>query len=111
MTLGYSIIRRGSFGDLTYRIVDVTLDNAYAAGGYTLDPKQMGFGTNGQIVFALVSGGGADGFILEWDETATKLKARDASGGVGAATPEVANALAGLNGVKVRLFAVGVGHG
>lgn len=111
MALGYTIIRRGSFGDLSYRIADVTLDNAYAAGGYVLNPQQMGFGTNGSIVFALISGGGADGFILEWDETTAKLKARDSSGGVGAVTPEVANNLAALNNVKVRVFALGIGHG
>jgi len=111
MALTYSVVRRGSIGDLNYRIVDVTLDAAYAAGGYALSPQQMGFGSNGSILFVLISGGGADGFLTEWDETNTRLKVRDSSGGVGAATPEVANALAGLNGVKVRVFALGVGHG
>jgi hypothetical protein len=111
VALGYSIVRRGTFGDLAYRIVDITLDAAYAAGGYSLTPQSMGFGSNGTILFVLVSGGGPDGFFAEWDETGAKLKFRDASGGVGAATPEVANNLAGLNAVKVRVMALGIGHG
>jgi hypothetical protein len=109
VALTYSIKRRGSIGDLNYRIVDVTLDAAYAAGGYTLSPQQMGFGTNGTVFFVLC--GMADGFLTEWDEAASKLKVRDASGGVGAASPETANNLAGLNGLVVRLFALGIGHG
>jgi hypothetical protein len=111
MALGYQVIRRGSFGDLNYRIVDITMDAAYPTGGYILSPQQMGFGSNGSIVFGLVSGGGADGFLTEWDETTARLRIRDASGGVGAATPEVAANLAGLNAVKVRVFALGIGHG
>jgi hypothetical protein len=109
VALTYSIKRRGSIGDLNYRIVDVTLDAAYAAGGYTLSPQQMGFGSNGTVFFVLC--GMVDGFLTEWDEAASKLKVRDASGGVGAASPETANNLAGLNGLVVRLFALGIGHG
>lgn len=109
MALAYSIIRRAAIGDMAIRIVDITLDAAYAAGGYTLTPQNMGFGSNGTILFLLA--GPVDGFLTEWDETASKLKVRDASGGVGAATPETANNLAGLNGTKVRVMAFGIGHG
>jgi len=110
MALGYAVRRRGSFGDLNYRIVDVTLDAAYAAGGYTLSPKDMGFGTNGVIVFVLPSPT-ADGFHMEFDEATGKFKVRDSSGTVGAATPEAAGNLAALNGIVVRMMAMGVGHG
>jgi hypothetical protein len=110
MALGYAVRRRGSFGDLNYRIVDVTLDGAYAAGGYTLVPKDMGFGTNGVLVFVIPSPS-ADGFLTEFDEATSKLKIRDSSGGVGAATPEAATNLAALTGIVVRMMAMGVGHG
>lgn len=109
MALAYSVKRRGSIGDLNYRIVDVTLDAAYAAGGYTLSPQFLGFGSNGTVVFVL--SGPADGFLTEYDEATGKLKVRDVSSGVGVAAIEVANALAGLSGVVVRIFALGVGHG
>ena len=111
MALTYSIKRRGSAGDLAFRVVDITLDANYAAGGYTLTPQLMGFGSNGSVVFALVGGGGRAGFFMEYDQVNNKLIVRDFSGGVGAASPEVANALAGLNGVVVRVLAFGVGHG
>jgi hypothetical protein len=109
MAITCAVRRRFAAGDLSVRIVDVTLDNAYSAGGYTLAPKDMGFGTNGQIVFVL--GGPCDGFLTEWDEAASKLKVRDSSGTAGTATPEVANSLAALNGTVVRLMALGIGQG
>ena len=109
MALAYSIKRRGSVGDLNYRIVDVTLDNAYAAGGYALSPQFLGFGSNGTILFVLA--GLADGFLTEFDEATGKLKVRDYSTAADTAAREVTNALAGLNGLVVRLLAFGVGHG
>lgn len=110
MALSYSIVRRGSFGDLNYRIVDVTLGAGdYLAGGYVLDPQKMGFGSNGTVFFIL--SGPIDGFLTEWDEVANKLKIRDVSSAVGVAAVETANALAALNGAKVRIFALGIGHG
>src|SRR6516165_11339243 len=102
MTLGYAVKRRFSVGDLTARIVDVTLDASYAAGGYTLTPQQMGFGLNG-VLYLVLPTPCADGFLTEWDEAASKLKIRDSSGAAGAATPEVANNLAGLATVTVRV--------
>lgn len=107
MALAYTVRRRGSVGDMSYRIVDVTLDNAYAAGGYTLDTKQCGFGTNGQILYGV--GGVSNGFLLEI--SAGKLLVRDASGAAGVATPEVANNLAALNALvsRVMLFGIGIG--
>lgn len=111
MALAYSIKRRGSAGDLSFRVVDITLDSAYAAGGYALDAKSMGFGQNGAILFVLLSGAGRGGFLAEYDHSARKLLVRDASGGVGAASPEVANNLAGLNGIVLRALVFGDGQG
>lgn len=110
MALGYAIKHRfPSAGNLNIRVVDVTLDAAYLAGGYALDTQKMGFGSNGSIVFALA--GPADGFLTEYDEATGKLKLRDVSSAVGVAAIEVANALAALNGVVVRVLAYGIGHG
>lgn len=109
MALGYSIKRRDAFGGTMIRIVDVTLDAAYAAGGYTLDTQKMGFGSNGTVLFVLA--GLADGFLTEYDEATGKLKIRDYSTAADAAAREVTNALAALNGLVVRLIAYGIGHG
>lgn len=110
MALAYSIKRRGQSGDFQFRLVDITLDNAYAAGGYALSAQQMGLGLNG-VILAVIGLGVKAGFLTEWDQVNLKLMVRDASGGVGAATPEVANALAGLNGLVTRVFVIGVGTG
>lgn len=110
MALAYTIRHRfPSAGNLNIRVVDVTLDAAYAAGGYSLDTQKMGFGSNGTIVFVL--SGPADGFLTEYDEQTGKLKLRDVSSAVGVAAIEVANGLAALNGLIVRLLAYGTGHG
>jgi hypothetical protein len=112
MALAYSIVDRGAFGDLAVRIVDITLDNAYVAGGWTLDPRAMGFGTNGTIFGVIPMTN--PGFILDFvpaTSAAAKLRARDASGAVGVATPEIANALAAANGLVVRCLVLGKGHG
>ena len=111
MALTYSIKRRGSVGDLNYRIVDITLGvGDYLAGGYVLSPQQMGFGSNGTVFF-VVSPGVRGGYLFEWDQVNSKLMIRDSSGAVGVADPETANALAALNGLVVRLLAFGIGHG
>lgn len=105
----YSIVDRGSFGDLNVRIVDFTLDASYAAGGYPLTAQGLGFGTNG-VIYGVIPMT-HPGFIMDYDPSAKKLRVRDASGGVGAATPEAANNLAGLNGLVVRCLVLGKGHG
>jgi hypothetical protein len=109
MALGYSIIGRGSIGDIFIRIVDITLDAAYAAGGYTLSTLLSGLGTNGQILAIGVTG--IPGFIAEFVPSTGKLRIRDASGAAGVATPEVANNLAALNGLVVRAVIYGRGQG
>lgn len=107
MALGYGRVKNSDDGQVWTRIIDFTLDAAYAAGGYVLDPKQLGFGVNGTIlgVIPMVSAG----FIPEFVPATGALRIRDASGGVGAVTPEVANALAALNGLVIRCFVIGRG--
>lgn len=107
MALGYVIRGRGVMGDLFARVVDFTLDAAYAAGGYSLSAGSMGFGANGVILGVIPMSN--PGFITDFDPATGKLKIRDASGGVGAATPEAANALAALNGLVVRALVIGRG--
>lgn len=107
MALAYNIRGRGSLGDMWVKTVDITLDAAYAAGGYTLDTRLVGLGSSG-VIFGVIAMSNP-GFILDWDPAASKLRVRDASGGVGAATPEVANALAGLNGLVIRCLILGKG--
>jgi hypothetical protein len=110
MALGYAVRDRGAFGDLFTRLVDITFDASYAAGGYTLDAKQCGFGTNGQILMA-TTGGTSGGFFLEVSPATGKLIVRDASGAAGAVSPEVPNNAAALNGVVARVMLFGKGQG
>jgi hypothetical protein len=110
MALAYNVVGRGSIGDLFVRVVDITLDAAYAAGGYTLSTLSAGFGTNGTVL-AIIPCGVLPGFLPEFVPATGKLRIRDASGGVGAATPEVANNLAGLNGLVLRAVVLGRGQG
>ena len=108
MALTYTRVKNSDLGQLWVRLVDVAPANGdYAAGGYVLDPKQLGFGINGVILGAipLVS----NGFLLEFVPATSALRIRDMSGGVGAATPEVANGLAALNGLTFRLLVLGRG--
>lgn len=107
MALGYSIVGRGAFGDLWFKIVDFTLDNAYAAGGYSIDPKSVGLGGNGVVLGVIPMSN--PGFIVDYNQATGKLRIRDASGAVGAATPEAANNLAALNGLVVRALVIGKG--
>lgn len=111
MALAYTIRRRGSAGDLAYRVVDVTLDNNYPAGGWVLSPQSMGFGSTGDIVFALLTG--RSGYALVYDHTSDKLRAYQGDNANAAAAPgvELAGASAALNGVVVRILAFGDGHG
>jgi hypothetical protein len=107
MALGYNIIARGAIGDLWFKVVDLTLDSAYAAGGYTLSPGSLGLGANGVVLGVIPMSN--PGFITDFNQATGKLRIRDASGGVGAATPEAANNLAALNGLVVRCLVLGRG--
>lgn len=109
MALTYSVKKRLQAGELSIRVVDVTLDAAYAAGGYVLSAQQMGFGLNGQIFLVLASARG--GFFFDWDQVNSKLLVRDATGAAGAASPEVGNANANINALVVRVIAFGNGQG
>lgn len=109
MALSYNVVNRGAFGDLFFRVVDITLDNAYAAGGWQLSAAGLGFGSNG-VVFGVVPFGDATGRIPSWDRTANKLLIRDASGAANAATPEITT-LTQMNTVVLRVLAFGKGQG
>jgi len=104
------IVDRGSAGDLNFRVVDVTLDGNYPAGGYPLAPKDLGFGLNGLIYLVDSAMSKTGGWTLGWDYTAGKLQVFDASGAANAAGHEAAAATV-LTGVVARIFAMGKGHG
>lgn len=106
----YNKVARGVWpaGQLWARIVDFVADAAYPTGGYVIDPRQVGIGVNG-VVLGVIPMGASGGFFAEYVPGTTALRIRDASGGVGAASPEVAANLAALNGVTFRLLVLGLG--
>jgi hypothetical protein len=104
------IVDRGAAGDLFFRVVDVTFDGSYPAGGYALTPQQMGLGTNGVVFLVLGAISKTAGWLLGWDYTNNKLQVFDGSGVASAAQHEVAAATS-LTGVVARIFVMGKGQG
>ncbi len=109
MALAYAIRGRGSIGDLAIRVVDITLDNAYAGGGWTIAPSGVGLGTSG-VILAVIPTGSEQGRLLEWDQVNGKLQVRDASGAANAASPEITT-LTQMDTMVARLVVIGQGSG
>lgn len=105
-----SVVARGAAGDLFFRVVDVTLDGSYPAGGYPLAAKDLGFGTNGTIVFIDADVSKTGLWTVAWDYTNGKLQVIDGSGAANAAGHEVI-ATTVLTGVVARVMAWGRGQG
>jgi hypothetical protein len=110
MAASAAIVDRGAAGDLFTRIVDITLDGSYPAGGYPLTAQQLGLGTNGVILFVDGTGSKTGGWIVAWDYTNGKLQVFDGSGAANVAMHEVAAATV-LTGVVARLLVWGKGQG
>lgn len=111
MAAATAIVDRGAAGDLFFRIVDITLDNSYPAGGYPLTAAQLGLGANGVIYLVdpcTVSKTG--GWLVGWDFTNSKLQVFDGSGVASAVMHEIAAATS-LAAVVVRAFVCGKGQG
>jgi hypothetical protein len=105
-----TVVDRGAAGDLFFRLVDVTLDASYPAGGYPLAAKDLGFGTNGAVFFVDSPMSKTGGWLIGWDYTNGKLQVFDSSGAAGAATVQLTGGQS-LTGVVVRLFCMGKGQG
>lgn len=108
MALGYNIVGRGAVGDMWLKIVDLTFDASYAAGGYALSAKSLGLGTNG-VILAVIPVGSRGGFFADYNQGTGALMVRDASGTAGAASPEVPNNAAAISGVVQRCLVLGKG--
>lgn len=109
----FVIKRRGNFGELSMRIVDVTLNNNYDAGGWAVTAKQLGFGLSGEID-ALIGGDMIlDGYYLGYDRTNKKLMVRQGDNDNISDSPgiELAGASSVMNAKVARLVFVGRGHG
>lgn len=109
MALAYAIRGRGSIGDLAIRVVDITFDNAYAAGGWVLTPAGVGLGASG-VILAVIPTGAEAGRTLEWDQINGKLMVRDASGAANAASPEITT-LTQMDTIVARVVVIGQGSG
>lgn len=110
MAAAAQIVDRGAAGDMFLRVVDVTLDANYPAGGYALTPQQLGFGANGQIMFMDANYSKTGGWETAWDYTNGKLQVFDSSGAAGAPSTQVAGGTV-LTGVVARVMAWGKGQG
>jgi hypothetical protein len=109
MALAYAIRGRGSIGDLAVRVVDITLDNAYPAGGWAISPQGVGLGLQG-VVLGVIPMGTEQGRLLEFDQANGKLQVRDGSGAANAANPEITTATQ-MDTMVARVMVVGQGSG
>lgn len=80
-------------------LLDVTLDNSYPTGGWSLTPASIGWKG---FFYAAAVDGTVGGFFFQYDRTNSKLKAYWCAGS-GAAATEVSNLSAALNALVVRL--------
>jgi hypothetical protein len=103
-----AIKKRMQAGDLQIRVVDITLDNSYPAGGWALTPQQLGLGLNGVVWFVLLPE--LNGFSYEWDYVNNKLVSKW-GGGANAANANYTTAGAAQNGFVVRAMVFGTGAG
>jgi hypothetical protein len=113
MSISTSIVRRETLGGTSFRLVDVTLDNSYPSpGGWAVTPQQLGFGVNGRILMVWADAI-QDGYLIMWDEAASKIKVFQGDNTNAAAAPgvELTNASAVMNNKVLRLCAFGDGHG
>lgn len=96
-----SLGRGGRTRKLT--LTRITLDNAYAAGGYALTAANLGL--RGRIDGVVP--GGVPGFVISWNQATKKLQAYKTGAAVSTALAEAANSEAGLNGLIVTVAAFG----
>ena len=109
MALGFNVVDRGAAGDLFFRVVDVTLDNAYAGGGWAITPQQCGFGANG-VIFGVTPLNDI-GYMIGYNRTTGKLLVRDSSAAANTPAAEISAAATGINGTVARLLIWGKGQG
>ena len=100
---------RDAWGQFEVRIVDITLDANYAAGGYTITPQQAGFGANGVILFAILPE--IAGYALEWIPATQKMMVKQGGAAVSNPAAEVPNNSAAINGLIPRCLFLGYGNG
>lgn len=98
-------------GNFAVRRVKITLDNAYATGGYALTNSHLGFATDATISAVVLETPVVDGYLLTWNRATGKLQAWVGDNAAAAAGPfaELANASAALNNkvVYALVFAKG----
>jgi hypothetical protein len=110
MAASAAVVDRGAAGDLFTRVVDVTLDSSYPAGGYPLTAQQLGLGVNGVVMFVDAAMSKSGGWIVAWDYTNGKLQVFDGSGAANAVAHEVI-ATTVLTGIVARIMVWGKGQG
>lgn len=59
-------------GLVRMRAARITLDNSYATGGESVTAGDLGLQ---EIKFAIISGGGDDGYVVTWSNSALKFSA------------------------------------
>lgn len=107
MAATFSITKQGVLGDLQYRVVNATLDNSYATGGYAIATGNIDM-TPEHIVFSAVSLS-SGGYVGRVDVATKKLVVYYGDNNNAADGPliEVANGASAQNGEVLQLFLLG----
>src|SRR5262245_22378863 len=105
MALTFTTIQRINIqksGGMRFAVIDITLDNAYATGGWAITPANLGL----TAITAMVPAGtqvAAAGTVFGWDPSAGKLLAFKSN--TAALFQEIA--AADLNTRVARFFVIG----
>src|SRR5579872_5897776 len=91
----------GPTNNLRWRTFDITLDNSYPTGGYSITPSLLGFSQ----VRAVIVNSHTGGYVYEYDIVNQKLKAYRQTAATGALV-EVPNTTS-LTGIIVHIFVIG----
>lgn len=105
------VVRSRDASSKARRIVDITLVDNYATGGWALAPQDVGLGRTG--VIDRVVADPVDGYLIRWDATNQKLVVFQGDNTNAAAAPgiQLPNASAAMAGKVIRVEVVGQGAG
>jgi hypothetical protein len=93
-------------GGRRFHVVDITTDNAYAAGGYALTAANLGF--DQRIIHVAPAGAAlAAGFIPVFVRATGKLMYQKTGAGLSGPLAEAGANEATLNGVITTVYAIG----
>jgi len=104
MALSHTILQRGVFGDLRYRLVETSFDDSYPTGGEAIAASDFALT---KIVAVFAHSASTAGGLVGWDRGNSKLLVRDSGANAGDVFPEQADTT-DLSAFKAHLLVLGI---